>query len=163
MATVVALAASLAHCTEATSPPAHPVFRFDVLWAPTGDRLEASAGPSAGGGASLTFSLDTPEPDQVSRQVVEHFRGSEWEAQTHEPGYPAQPTSLSTGWRTLSTNGIQQRPLEGQPVVLEQREWRGVWQNRRGETVRYDMVALRYASRPGFEIRGVASYEPPFP
>jgi len=97
-----------------------------VPWIPEGASSRADAGLDPQGG--IEFSL-TARPRAVSESLQAHYLAEHWQQLTRAGGYR---WNLSRGGGVLLVPG---RPNE--PRLY----WRGEWQNDRGKTVSYALIA----------------------
>ena len=158
---LVALSCGLAACDRADS--SRTVLRAtaaDILWLPAQATFEKDAvrpvlmrnGRSiyVDGSGAVVFSIAI-KCDDVVRDITEHFAQTEWRPRSTQYLNPELATSFSSGCQRRGGDVI--RP--GSTVPLEPYiEWRGEWENGRGDIISYVVGGT------GQQQRGYAEYIP---
>ena len=130
----------------------------DVLWLPEGSVLEHDAteprvlknGRSiyADGSSAVVFSISA-ERQHVSDLLVRHFAGEGWRQRKRQRLNSSLPTSFDGGWER-HCGCVFRRDLPHDPYF----EWRGEWDNGRGDEISYTVGGV------GNHLRGYAAYRP---
>ena len=158
---LVALSCGLAACARTdSSRTVRDAAAADILWLPAQATLEKDAARPVlirngrsiyvDGSGAVVFSIAI-KCDDVVRNITEHFAQTEWRPRSTQYLNPQLATSVSSGCQRHGGGVIP----PGSTVPLEPYiEWRGEWENGRGDIVSY-VVGGR-----GQQQRGYAEYVP---
>jgi hypothetical protein len=87
--------------------------------------------------------------EHVSALLVQHFASESWRQRKRQRLNPSLPTSFDGGWEK-HCGCVFRRDLPRDPYF----EWRGEWENNRGDQVSYVVGGV------GHHLRGYAAYRP---
>ena len=158
---LVALSCGLAACARTDSSRTVPgTAAGDILWLPAQATLEKDGARSVlirngrsiyvDGSGAVAFSIAI-KCDDVVRNITEHFAQTEWRPRSTQYLNPQLATSFSSGCQRHGGGVIP----PGSTVPLEPYiEWRGEWENERGDIVSYVVGGT------GQQQRGYAEYIP---
>lgn len=134
----------------------------NILWLPASAEIrpdslsvavENGRNLYADGGAAVSFTL-LGERHELSNGLVSHFCDEGWRQRSTQYLNPQLATSFDEGWRTqcqcVLMTDAHGRPIRREPYY----QWRGEWEDRRGNVVTYSLSA------EGRQLRGYASYIP---
>jgi hypothetical protein len=106
------------------------------------------------GSGAVVFNIEG-DCDAVAREIVRHFRQTEWQPRATQDLNPQIATSFNTGCRSSHGGGIVPTDLNGRPVSQgPSMHWHGEWQNEAGDILNYSIGGS------GRQLRGYASYIP---
>jgi len=166
LSTLILVAAGLAATSCSTSPvdvAALARGAGTIRWLPAGAEIlpdalmpiSAESGRSlfVDGSASVAFTL-TGDREELSTGIVRHFTTRGWCQRSTQYLNPQLATSFSEGWAHRCACLIM-TDLRGKPVAREPLyQWRGEWNDSRGDVVTYSLSA------EGRQLRGYAAYIP---
>ena len=116
--------------------------------------IKNGRGIYADSSGAVAFAIESDRAE-VSDRVVRHFADAGWHQRSTQQLNPLLPTSYEFGWEThgggvLAPLGTGDEPTRAEPYY----EWRGEWENGRGDIVRYMLGGQ------GRQLRGYADYAP---
>jgi hypothetical protein len=162
---VVALGCGAGACAATGSPPSSQTASAvaEILWLPASAVLDKDAARPVlirngrsiyiDGSGAVVFHIDG-DCDAVAREIVRHFRESEWQPRSAQDLNPRIATSFNIGCQHHG-GGIVPTDSNGRPVSQgPYMQWHGEWENERGDLVTYDVGGT------GRQLRGYASYVP---
>jgi len=140
----VTLSGDLAACAQTNSSGAvQRAAAADILWLPAQATLkEDGAGPVlirngrsiyVDGSGAVAFGIAV-NCDDVARDITEHFAPTEWRPRSTQYLNPQLATSFSSG---CQPHGGGVTPLGSTVPPEPYIEWRGEWENARGDIVSY--------------------------
>jgi hypothetical protein len=131
----------------------------DLLWLPDDAHIEpnpmtlkVALSSYSDGGAGVVFTMDRPDREELTRELIAHFETAGWRQRAHQWLNPHLATSFRAGWR--GTCGcLRLVDAHGKPLLRErQYEWIGEWEDPHGNVIEYRLMAR------GTRIRGSSSY-----
>jgi len=161
---MTALGWALAGCGGAEVPATvADISAADTLWVPDQASIEEQAlapvlikdgrGIYRDGSATVVFSIAIP-CDDVARSVTAHFADTEWRPRPRQWLSPALPTSFGSGCQRQGGGLIAWNPGRREVPAGPYEEWRGEWENKRGDILTYSLGGIEGS------VRGAASYVP---
>ena len=141
----------------------HSAIAADILWVPVSATLQPDAAAPVlvkngrsiyvDGSGSVGFIIEG-DREAVARQIVRHFAHEGWSQRALQHLNPRLATSFESGWERRCIC-LTQADAHGNAIPREPLyQWRGEWENGRGDLLTYALSA------EGQHVRGYAEFLP---